>query len=103
MSGFTPGPWEIGDRAEIRAFIDPARPLLYLSIATVHADAESRAGVSLKAQQANARLIAAAPQLLEACQLAERTFEWLAKRDRSFKAELDLVSGAVSKALEGKK
>ena len=81
MSQHTPGPWKVGQYL--------GSPSSYC----VHMDAEDKgrgidvveavAGISAEQRLANARLIAAAPDLLQACQ----TFaEWLRREEDGFVA-----------------
>ena len=75
MSKHTPGPWLINRESE--DVIEGK-----LSIESVNAETQLSYFIAqvdeCKSQEANARLIAAAPELLEAC---ETLFRWLAAED----------------------
>lgn len=70
MSTHTPGPWMMRIQADKTPAYDYNRHLTVMDsrgfyIASVHADADERQNVSGEEQSLNARLIAAAPDLLE--------------------------------------
>jgi hypothetical protein len=72
---FTPGPWEAVDSLTVRgpfAFRDSNKPGVQICSLTHYVPATERA--------ANARLIAAAPQLLEACKAQHRAIDMLMAR-----------------------
>jgi len=48
--------------------------------------------------QANARLISAAPDLLEACEAAKLAFRAVPKRTKDYSYQLDLLNAAIAKA-----
>ena len=78
MSGHTPGPWSQGDRLHYEDVTGPqgdlGRPLIARAIYSNGNDPDE--------QKANARLIAAAPELLDACQrLIKMMDEGLLVRD----------------------
>lgn len=85
MSDYTPSPWRTGDL--FHTVFGPANgnpsPV---TIATVS-----------KGNRANARLIAAAPELLEALELAEATIQRLNRHD-SANGTLDVMRSALNKA-----
>ena len=81
----TPGPWSAGPQCEISGWVDisiggyPRNPVASATPAGPGGAEERRDSETV----ANARLIAAAPELLEACQ----TFgEWLRRRGASLQA-----------------
>ena len=82
----TPGPWSAGPQCEISGWVDisiggyPRNPVASATPAGPGGAEERRDSETV----ANARLIAAAPELLEACQ----TFgEWLRREEGGFPAE----------------
>lgn len=91
MTQHTPGPWaaEPAITGEVDIISDAAR----LPVCTVPKLHPGR--MSPKERQANARLIAAAPQLFEALQLAEATIERLNRHD-SANGTLDVIRTALS-------
>ncbi len=86
----TPGPWEIMDEGEPQVYI-------YGQNGTYIAEASSDAG--LEEARTNAALIAAAPDLLEACQA--RVDEWHSNMRNFTRREpesLKLARAAITKA-----
>lgn len=74
MSGHTPGPWTT-KRAQLP--VDGAFDHAIIASGTVIAEAFGRSGVTIyHDSEANARLIAAAPDLLAACRQALASLEW---------------------------
>jgi hypothetical protein len=76
-AGFTPGPWELGDTSggyqEINA---PYAPIAWTGLARVVVQMEAPAGLADYPQgQANARLIATAPEMLEALEDGMRSMD----------------------------
>ena len=61
--GHTPGPWEISKKFICHSCISSINGLLIAQTSCVHDDRQR------EVQRANARLIAAAPDLLEACKM----------------------------------
>ncbi len=97
MSKFTPGPWGF-----VGFLKYPNKKRGHL----VHAQAgKDIARVPIESwneeeQAANARLIASAPELLEACKFAEKTFRKVSTPEEEIDA-LELLRMAIAKA-EGK-
>jgi hypothetical protein len=69
MSEFTPGPWRIGRFAWT---VEAGREDYPALIANVHGQMQGKAGSGDTQLDANARLIAAAPELLEALEAISR-------------------------------
>jgi hypothetical protein len=94
MTDHTPGPWFA--RAAIRAdeFIITAQSGGYAPLARVKGDKRS----TLHAAQANARLMAAAPDLLEALLEILVACPDLEKNDAVVKA-VDMATAAIGKAI----
>jgi hypothetical protein len=89
--GHTLGPWEVVNTKQGKSFIKPINNAVYVA----------EVNTENKSHEANAHLIVAAPELLEACKLA---FERLTDNDAMKIIGYDLVnviSKAISKA-EGK-
>ena len=76
MSKHTPGPWEYLGHAWVQTADDKKTPIANFNF--------------FAATEANARLIAAAPELLEACKVALGII--------GFGAEHDQISAAIAKA-----
>lgn len=111
MSGHTPGPWSVPDFARPETNCECGYVLTdgyFGAVATVHAsgDGEMRlTGDNPKFDEAcaNARLIASAPELLDACRAAEAFIAGavpsLAKdRNEAIDAVLPLLRLALAKA-----
>lgn len=90
----TPGPWKTRrgfDKDEIEVFdsVKVKRPFRRCAIATIHDNVDGK--------RANARLISAAPELLEACEAALRFSD--RPRNSSDESELcDTLRAAIAKA-----
>ena len=87
MKKYTPGPWKVGGSNKRSIFTDDEHCLM---IATAEF-------ALVKDKEANARLIASAPDLLEACKEARKVLhmiEWSADKT------LELVEKAIIKAEE---
>ncbi len=91
-----PGPWSIDKRSELNTIIMPAVNSTQLPVC--------RLGILFTddVQNANAHLIAAAPELLTACKAAR---EWLGERPsaddsyyRAVKNLIDKLDAAIAKA-----
>jgi len=112
MSGHTPGPWIAGDRTDCIAAGD-------VCVVCFGHDYDDYGGVRARAPEpwelapyqaeanANARLIAAAPDLLEACRLAMPFIEAIYREHgRAYLPNsgdaLEVVQAAIAKAEEGK-
>ncbi|HSW34698.1 MAG TPA: hypothetical protein VLH36_13890 [Steroidobacteraceae bacterium] len=97
VSGHTPGPWVVEvcrgphDR-DCGLSIMQRLPAYRGEVAHV-ADAENIGGITVAERNANARLIAAAPDLLEACQTV------LAGFDRGIAVDANTVNGLVAARL----
>ena len=87
MNAHTPGPWHVSagsspGNPRVIVESDAGLPVCALSLRGVQGDT--------RRMEANARLIAAAPDLLEACQ----TFaEWLGREDAGYQGERDTPEG----------
>jgi len=84
MSGYTPGTWRVGDAGHT-VFGPPNGTISPETIATVR-------------KPTNARLIAAAPQMAEALQLAAATIRRLNPAATSTQGSLDVISAALRAA-----
>lgn len=74
MSGHTPGPWVLRVQGQ-DAYIDAANGSHYeLAVVVWQMDDDRDLGISSPTAEANARLITAAPDLLEALQEADRLY-----------------------------
>lgn len=99
MSGtkFTPGPWRVEVGQDYYA--PSMQPHVYVSseetvcAATVVATMGTYGGIALEQKQANAHLIAAAPELYEAL---ERALNFIANTESEFGIQLD--SGDAARA-----
>ena len=89
----TPGPWEAKDKTEKFGYFSIEGDGLILGRITYHAS--KREDFTLKEEaQANARLIATAPKLLEACKMAEQYL-----RDTHFAPTLyDIIHAAIAES-----
>lgn len=92
----TPGPWKIGQQCPPFETIDSANGTWVASVEDVYPE-----------QQANAHLIAAAPEMLAALQEAQDHLEFCSYGD-SYERECarenklpQLINAAITKALEG--
>lgn len=102
MAEHTPGPWRVEDIGSpentLHVIADNGAPSYdWQFLATVSDDFEK--GVDWGQTQANARLIAAAPELLTAC---EALLDLIASGQRYGRAE-DAARGVVAKAREGER
>ena len=89
---FTPGPWHLlitrDNNSLFTHYVWPASDIDSCRIAAVYGEA-------------NAHLIAAAPELLEACKNALRTFGYYADAGHDVDEPMDMLEAAIAKA-EGK-
>jgi hypothetical protein len=98
VSAITPGPWRVeeacGSNGQVCfvTIVQHGVPLYRGSVATV-TDAEHMGGITVAERNANACLIAAAPDLLEACQTV------LAGFDRGIAVDANTVNGLVAARL----
>lgn len=94
----TPGPWHVEFETEIHA----ASVLRYAIAAVFHRGSKEIVNVSESIAQANARLIAAAPELLAVCQATVKNLEdWAASEDER---EYDVTpQGLLSQARDLKR
>jgi len=89
----TPGPWEINQRVDNPCGIDA-----FISIANVHGVAYAF-GDTKEQREANAHLIAAAPDLLEACKAVLRWAQVMNLYGTSSEpACVDMCEAAIAKA-----
>lgn len=88
----TPGPWAIESGGLNRYVVEESTGNVLASLNyPSHRDIDN--------ERANARLIAAAPELLQALELAKATIERLHRHaPNSAKGTLDVVSSAIAKA-----
>ena len=88
----TPAPWiaDLGEAYRVRAQQDGGQVAIMMNLKGQHGLAGRRSGDEVAA---NARLIAAAPELLEACRLVEQ-----AQRDGDYMTAFRAVSAAIAKA-----
>ena len=93
----TPGPWAVGSEG---GHIETANAWR-MSIAICYNKDSKADGVSKEAFEANARLIAAAPDLLEALQLCEGNIASLlwSTHPKVYSMWLDVVRAAIDKAI----
>lgn len=97
MTEHTPGPWvQSGDYGLLKTEI-VAPNALHRAIASVWTRRVNESGTTLvwPEGEANARLIATAPELLDACEAVVR---WNDERDISGLVVYDLVTAAIAKA-----
>lgn len=85
---YTPGPWRIADSSEIHS--ESGQPVCSIA----H---EENSNLDSQIANANARLIAAAPDLLNALEIAVVTIKRLAKTD-SANGTLNVARAAIVKA-----
>jgi hypothetical protein len=108
VDSFTPGPWEVGGpypSVTVIAMVDPGcgwpepEPPQYEPICYVHDGAPGHDKPPPPVALANARLIAAAPDLLAACQsLIGRFFVGGILSDELIRDETDAIRAAIAKA-----
>jgi len=84
----TPGPWNY-DRSGYSLYVNSGRELV---------TALSMDGKRLETSEANARLIAAAPDMLDALQRAREVLLWNLGDDSRIDAAFDAVTAAINKA-----
>lgn len=89
----TPGPWHIRKGPDRYIVADPEKVDGGISWVTV-----ARAYPDAKEQDANARLIAAAPELLAACEAALRYLDYTDPMGVESQEEQDLLDAAIRKA-----
>ncbi len=95
MSGHTPGPWEIGQNATYVVKRELRRkPILLVRCVWTPSQAANSTAPTPEDAYANARLIAAAPELLEAARNAAR--EW--RLHGSLTDSARLLEAAIAKA-----
>lgn len=91
---FTPGPWIIKDRIKTDEFI-PVGPKDNVHVALVYSYKFDRIEIVTAEWQANAHLIAAAPQMLETLEYIETL---LIVKDIKAPDTLDLIQAVIRKA-----
>jgi len=98
MTKHTPGPWTVNpycnDGAEVRAIA----PVAWCSVATTVGSSGSQS-IDAAEARANARLIAAAPDLLAAL---ERLFRWGSWPSEEHKQDMESARAAIAKATKEK-
>lgn len=87
----TPGPWQVAIPHEWRQGILDAEGLL---IAEVHQWKD------IMNMEENARLIAAAPDLLQAAKIAQRHIEWLAEKELAGDKPMENLLQSVNSTLK---
>lgn len=95
MSKHTPGPWKHGEYKAEGISLPPFAQRIYML-------GNSAAWVTGEDKESNARLIAAAPELLHACELALNAMCIGAKADEVMLMACELLRAAIAKATEGK-
>lgn len=101
MSSHTPGPWHLSDSADMRGrgYIRPSSPEAMREDGSRPAVARvSTTGIGYSTFVANAQLIAAAPDLLDACQAALRYLNRDDYADADLSGLCTTLRDAVSKA-----
>jgi len=99
MSAHTPGPWRV-DTGQM-AGCGPTSRYLYVSANGTTVCAFNTDHPRPK-HYADARLIAAAPELLAACQRVQRAIYWAETADRLSQDEIDaILVDAIAKATGG--
>jgi len=105
MSGHTPGPWEVVDGGDFRQVHGPGGEAIAFEPIVVHRGSPATGTwVDANGEEANLRLIAAAPEMLEALRQAK---DWLDEvgcdcgTDEPGTCAMCLVDAAIAKA-EGK-
>lgn len=89
----TPGPWTVRSGSVVK--YDNSRPSGEIPIASM--DRESGNGTAPAERDDNARLIAAAPELLAACQVAIAMMEG-DNLDEKFDGEAEVIRDAIARA-----
>ncbi len=90
---FTPGPWRVGVLRHCDVFVNTRQVVASCPRSREVPDGE---------REANARLIAAAPELLAALELAEATLQRLAPNgSRATQGTRDVARAAIEKAKGG--
>lgn len=88
----TPGPWTMHPRFDDGAEVRALAPVAWCGVASTHGASSSQV-IDAAEARANARLIAAAPDLLEACERLLRWAGWPhAEKD------IELARAAIAKA-----
>jgi hypothetical protein len=95
----TPAPWEIGraDRGEDAAMVYCNSPDDAYNGVRV-ADCNTNLFLSKEQSFINARLIAAAPELLEACEIAADYMHLHSSENTKTKADYSIIRSAIAKA-----
>ena len=94
---YTPGPWKVSRKAPSNVV---AKDLI---VAYCQGHEKTETGYTMKDAEANARLIAAAPELLEACKYAIENLKpkGTVSKDFSGHNAMATLSRAIAKAEEG--
>lgn len=92
----TPGPWEVGDNGVCTDLMVYCNDALGSRVANC---SDSGHGITNEQDKANARLIAAAPELLEALQAAQRRLELIDDNCQPAVAVRLLIGSALAKAV----
>lgn len=81
MSTFTPGPWMIDNKTSVYKFNESGTNVFWAQIQGGMTDGKSETKTSQEELEANANLICAAPDLLEALEAMVVTYEYEASMD----------------------
>ena len=99
MTKHTPGPWTMHPRFDDGAEVRSLASVAWCSVASTHGASGSQI-IDVAEARANARLIAAAPDLLEAL---ERLFRWGSWPSEEHKQDMELARTAIAKAKDATK
>ena len=86
MEKHTPGPWRVKDRTENETIVFAGKNFKVAEVEHPHWDDEAKA---------NAALIAAAPELLAACEAARESLNGFGTEDKPL---LDMIDNAINRA-----
>lgn len=95
MSTYTPGPWEVEENL---GQIHQPFGVIGNGYTVCHVSWDPNLHDSFEEVQANARLIAACPELLLACQSALRVFHLDSDMEEDFADEISQLERAIAKA-----
>jgi len=98
MTKHTPGPWTMHPRFDDGAEVRAIAPVAWCGVATTVGSSGSQS-IDAAEARANARLIAAAPDLLAAL---ERLFRWGSWPSEEHKQDMESARAAIAKATKEK-